>query len=533
MEKSRIQQKVATTTSVLTNANQNAEEIHQILDQEAANTLSRGNQHRELVISIKEMVESRLDPLPYHQTIEYCCIYRIPVSLLKLNEEAYTPQVISIGPFHHGTKRLETMEKLKLKYFQRFLQQTDFNVEILVNAIKLHEESVRSCYAETIKFSSDDFVKLILVDGIFIIEFFYGLIWFKGSNSVIRQNNILLNPISWHAITLDLQLLENQLPFFALEILFSLAYASDDEHPSFTSLAIKVFEIEDIRDQEFSGNLGDQQPIRHFVDLTKAFFLPSSRKLLSPNENNDLARSADHLYTVSHLYEAGVKFNVRSCKCLLDLTRHYVDLARAFFHPSSRKLLVTLHESNDLPCADHLYSASQLYEAGVKFKVSSSKCLLDLKFTNGTLEIPSIYLDNETETTYRNILAFEQCHYPHDSHFTDYIVLLSFLINTPKDADLLIRKGIIINWLANSNSVASFINNLGTNIVYYSRKSAYCGLFRDLNAFYRNTKHTWKATLKRDYFGTPWKITSTAAAITFLLLTLVQTICSIIQFVKM
>ncbi|XP_041020260.1 putative UPF0481 protein At3g02645 [Juglans microcarpa x Juglans regia] len=475
MERSRIQQKVATTASVvLTNANQNAEEIHQILDQEAANTLCFGNQHRGLVISIKEMVQSCLDPLPYHQAIEYCCIYRIPASLLKLNEEAYTPEVISIGPFHHGTKRLETMEKLKLKYFQRFLQRTDFNVEILVNAIKLHEESVRSCYAETIKFSSDDFVKLILVDGIFIIEFFYGLIWFKGSNSVIRQNNILLNPISWHAITLDLQLLENQLPFFALEILFSLACASDDVHPSFASLAVKVFEIEDIRNQEFPGNLGDQQPIRHFVDLSKAFFLPSSRKLL-----------------------------------------------------------VLPHESNDLPSADHLYSASQLYEAGVKFKVSSSKCLLDLKFTNGTLEIPCINLDNETETTYRNILAFEQCHHPHDSHFTDYTVLLTFLINTPKDADLLIRKGIIINWLANSNSAASFINNLGTNIVYYSQKSAYRGLFRDLNAFYRNTKHTWKATLKRDYFGTPWKIASTVAAVTLLLLTLVQTICSIIQVVKM
>ncbi|XP_041020536.1 UPF0481 protein At3g47200-like [Juglans microcarpa x Juglans regia] len=530
MEKStsdqEIQQKVETAS--VTNANQNHAEIQQ-WDQEAANTLSsgNGNQHKDqLVNSIKEMAASLEPPLSSNK----CCIYRIPTCLRKLNEEAYTPEVISIGPFHHGSKRLEPMEKLKLKYFQRFMRRIDdFNVEILVNAIKLNEESVRSCYAETIKFSSDDFVKLILVDGIFIIELFHE-IWFKGSNWIIRENHILLNPISWQTIMLDFRLLENQLPFFALEILFTLADVH--VHPSFTSLAIKVFELEGIKHQKFPVNLG-QQPIRHFVDLTKALFLPSSRKLLSPHESNDIPRSADHLYTANQLYKARVKFKVRSCKYLLDLTRHFADFARTFFLPSSRKLLVLPDESNDLPSADHLYSASQLYEAGVKFKVSASKCLLDLKFTNGTFEIPCINLDNETETTYRNIIAFEQCHYPHDSHFTDYIVLLTFLINTPKDADLLIRKGIIINWLANSNSVASFINNLGTNIVYFSWKCAYRGLFQDLNAFYRNTKHTWKATLKRDYFGTPWKIASTAAAVTLLLLTLGQFICSIIQLVKM
>ncbi|XP_041020535.1 UPF0481 protein At3g47200-like [Juglans microcarpa x Juglans regia] len=407
-----------------------------------------------------------------------CCIYMIPTRLRKLNEEAYTPQAISIGPFHHGTKSLESMEKLKLKYFQRFQQRIeDFNLlEILVNAIKLNEKRVRSCYAETIKFSSDDFVKLILVDGIFIIELFYELC-FEGWNGVVIENHILLNPILLQTIILDLRLLENQLPFFALEILFSLAYAPDDvpvHHslipsiPSFTSLAIMVFE--GIQQQEFPRNLREQ-PIRHFVDLTKAFLFPSSRRVLD--------------------------------------------------------------ESNDLPSATHLYSASQLDEAGVKFKVSSSKCLLDLKFTNETLEIPRIDLYNDTETIYRNVIAFEQCHYPRDSHLTDYIVLLTFLINTPKDADLLIRRGIIINWLPNSNSVASFINNMGMYIVYDSRKCAYRGLFRDLNAFYRNTKHTWKATLKRDYFSTPWKIASTTAAITLLLLTLIQAICSIIQVVKM
>ncbi|KAG6645873.1 hypothetical protein CIPAW_08G153600 [Carya illinoinensis] len=379
----------------------------------------------QLVNSIKEMAKSLERPLSSN---EYC-IYRIPTWLRKLNGEAYTPKIISIRHFHHGSKRLEPMEKLKLKYFQRFLRRiNDLNIESLVNAIKLHEERARDCYAETINLSIDDFVKVILLDGSFIIELFY-VIQLQGEDDVICENHILLNPILWEAMEMDLLLLENQLPFFVLEILFSLAYApNDDEYPSFISLAIKVFE--NIKDQEFPGDFGEQ-PIWHFVDLTKAFFLPSSKKQVLPRE------------------------------------------------------------SNDLPRADHLYTASY-----------SSKCLLDFK-SNGILEIPYMELSNEMETIYRNIIAFEQCHYPHDTHFKNYIVLLNFLINTSKDAELLIRKGIIMNALGNNDSMTSLFNNLDMNIVYYSEEYAYRGLFRDLNAFYRNTKHTWKATLKHDYFGIP------------------------------
>jgi hypothetical protein len=48
----------------------------------------------------------------------------------------------------------------------------------------------------------------------------------------------------------------------------------------------------------------------------------------------------------------------------------------------------------------HLYSASQLDEAGVKFKVGSSECLFDLKFTNGVLKIPCLTLYADTESLF-------------------------------------------------------------------------------------------------------------------------------------
>ena len=35
-----------------------------------------------------------------------CRIYKVPSHLPKLNEEAYTPHVISIGPIHHDKKKI-------------------------------------------------------------------------------------------------------------------------------------------------------------------------------------------------------------------------------------------------------------------------------------------------------------------------------------------------------------------------------------------------------------------------------------------
>ena len=75
-------------------------------------------QYIELVNDMKEMLNNLERPISTD-----CCIYRVPYHLRKLNEESYTPKVVSIGPFHHGNRRLQTMEKKKLRYLNSFLER--------------------------------------------------------------------------------------------------------------------------------------------------------------------------------------------------------------------------------------------------------------------------------------------------------------------------------------------------------------------------------------------------------------------------
>jgi hypothetical protein len=161
--------------------------------------------------------------------------------------------------------------------------------------------------------------------------------------------------------------------------------------------------------------------------------------------------------------------------------------------------------------------------------VDLSECLFDLKFTNKVLEIPCFKLYNITESLFRNLVALEQFHYVNDAYVTDYIFLVDSLIDTAKDVNLLVQKKILFNGLGDNNTMTTLANNLSTNVTHSFSKPIYCNLYKDLNAFYEDPRHIRNATLRRDYFSTPWITASTSAAIILLVLTLIQIVCSIIS----
>ncbi|KAG6645292.1 hypothetical protein CIPAW_08G112300 [Carya illinoinensis] len=423
---------------------------------EAIDSITEGDRHRELVINIKKNLGDLEPPLSTD-----CCIYRVPDYLRKLNEESFTPLVVSIGPFHHSKEGLKIMEKFKMRCLERFLQHSNCNVEDLLDTIKSLEGNVRRCYAETIHLSSDDFVKLILLDACFVIEYFiseWGMLWSP-------EDTVLLKPWLTDTIKRDLRLLENQLPFFVMDRLFNINASELDllnVPSSFTRLSIGFFSKYNIQ----GSTPRDDLEIKHFVDMVRTLLLPSSKA--------ELVRD-----------EVGI--------------------------------------------VGHLYSASQLNDAGVEFKVSYSKSLVDLQFTNGALEIPYLELDTNMEPTLRNVAAFELCHYPDNAHVGDYIVLMSFLLRTTKDEDLLIEKGILVNWVGENNAATAFFNNLCPHLFLTNMNTSYIRQAENLNAFYKAPWHAWKATFKQDYFSTPWRTFSTLAAVTLLVLTLIQTVCSLKQ----
>ncbi|KAK2650749.1 hypothetical protein Ddye_018238 [Dipteronia dyeriana] len=145
------------------------------------------------------------------------------------------------------------------------------------------------------------------------------------------------------------------------------------------------------------------------------------------------------------------------------------------------------------------------------------------------LRIPCLEIDDWSECLYRNMMAFELCHYPTETHICNFMLLMNFLINTEKDVDLLVDQKIICSRMGDNATVATMFNNLGLQIT--PSPSVYHDIYEKLKAHYNGRWNRTMANLKTIYFGDIWKSTATGAAIILLVLTVVQTIFSIVTFV--
>ena len=64
-----------------------------------------------------------------------CHIYKVPCHLRKLNEEAYTPHVISVGPIHRNKKIFQTMESHKENYFESSIKEMKDSMEMTLDKL--------------------------------------------------------------------------------------------------------------------------------------------------------------------------------------------------------------------------------------------------------------------------------------------------------------------------------------------------------------------------------------------------------------
>ncbi|PON32536.1 hypothetical protein PanWU01x14_360440 [Parasponia andersonii] len=108
-----------------------------------------------------------------------------------------------------------------------------------------------------------------------------------------------------------------------------------------------------------------------------------------------------------------------------------------------------------------------------------------------------------------------------------YVMIMDRLVNTTEVVDLLVKYGIFENHLGDCSEVATLINKLGDGVVYHG--FYFAKFSEELSVYCRTSWHKWKANLKQKYFNTPWTIVSVIAAVVLILLTVIQTVCSIIS----
>ncbi|KAJ3708938.1 hypothetical protein LUZ61_012643 [Rhynchospora tenuis] len=103
-------------------------------------------------------------------------IFPIPANVRESSKGLYEPRMVSIGPYYYNNRRnrLKSIEDQKLRLFRNFIgRNTEVDVESYVRAVMSLEKQARQCYSEYFDLESDEFVKILLFDGRFILELFY------------------------------------------------------------------------------------------------------------------------------------------------------------------------------------------------------------------------------------------------------------------------------------------------------------------------------------------------------------------------
>ncbi|XP_044481408.1 UPF0481 protein At3g47200-like [Mangifera indica] len=267
------------------------------------------SEHEDLVKELRIDMEKNLEP-ELHP--DECCIYRVHERLRNVNEEAYTPQMVSIGPLHHGTKRLAKMEKVKRSYMKCFLEQRIAieKRDDIFRFIQMHENDIRNCYAEISELKSHEYIMMILYDAIFIIELFMRM--FEDTSDPILSTRSIR-----HTLMLDLELLENQLPYFVLEEIHGLALFSG--MPSFMDISHSFFKSFPICELT---ELTSELSVKHFTDWRRSTLL---EKYKGSSEEKRYSRS---IPCAMKLHQFRVKFKKTegNCKSLCEKHGHELQL---------------------------------------------------------------------------------------------------------------------------------------------------------------------------------------------------------------
>ncbi|KAM6576273.1 hypothetical protein CsatB_028110 [Cannabis sativa] len=463
-----------------------------------------------------------------------CVIYRVPRKLRKVNESSFTPQLLSIGPFHHGRNELKGMEPHKEKYLEDFCKRTDKTKQDLGNFVSHHSTEILASYAGTVELTHQVFDQMILRDSCFILELLC-LFSDKGCQYHDQDDYLLKTPWLRNVVQLDLVIFENQIPFSFLNKFY--AFAKPRHEHTVGSLRLKSYCCPDSEECYCINSC------IHFIKGVLSFkscccvcskkspedhISSSSRSSSSSDDSTLLDIAYNFFINFSSVHVKGKNDGIKEIKHFTDLVRQFW-LSKEFRREERRGCPFREHEK-------YLYSATKLNKAGVKFAPSANKQAKFVEFNtiekplfnfipflhSLKVELPTFEIQGNTETLMRNVIALEQCVYPDKAYICNYVALMSQLVDTAEDIEFLVEKRIIKNMLGSNKEVAELVNKLTYKIT--ESNFVYANKCRQLNRFYETRFNIVRATLKRVYFNDLWTGSSTVLGICIIMFSVSSTI---------
>ncbi|XP_076948566.1 UPF0481 protein At3g47200-like [Bidens hawaiensis] len=406
----------------------------------------------------KQCVTNKLSP----------SVYVVPSTLRQLSPGSFAPRVVSIGPLHREDENLKRFEGRKAAFVHDLLCRSldsspTQTFTACVQRVTSIIEKIKGCYAyppNVEPYDNMELAQMMVTDACFILEFIHQMP--KDSNIRLQDQHI----------PYDLLLLENQIPFFVLNVAYECTVNNFDERLSLAAFIHPLLKYTSL----FQGGIK--------IGGTRSY--------------------TNHDHILGYLYH-----------CYQPKEEISSGLPRS-----------TIHSAVELDEAGVSFKPNEDAEWPMAMEVKKSRycsCVFWFSFRS-TLTMPTLRIDDFTELVLRNLTAYEQSYavYP---YVTSYARAMDMLIDTHEDIAQLVTSKVMINHIGSNEEAANMINRICKEVA--PEHFCYAQQWEQLDIHFKSYWPRKLVKLKRTYFNSPWSIIALVAGFILFGLTTVQTIYAV------
>ncbi|KAM7473003.1 hypothetical protein LguiA_011186 [Lonicera macranthoides] len=452
------------------------------------------------------------------------CVFNVPTSLSAVKPDAYLPQVIGLGPYHHMRPELYQMERYKISTIRSYFPSDEIlNIHnLLIEKLMEIEPTIRACYHRYLDMDDETLAWIIAIDGLFLLHLL--LNYSRGNYTESRrlaQGALLYR---------DVMVLENQIPVILLkEIRKTLSLSSPNDEDDMQLLSMfKGFckahsPLKLARKSQFSCETNHL----HLLDLM--YLLIVNRRATKPalhrqvTKKEDLppgSTSEDFIVNVGEIVDTLGSIGKRVLKPLQVVKNLPWDkISNLLGHKNDE-------EDDNAPRVQEILipSVTRLSKfGGINFSHTVGG-IRDVEFVEveATLYLPVITLDANSEVLLRNLVAYEHATSDTTLELARYVDLMCGIIDTAEDARLLREKGIIKGNLSN-DEIADLFNGMNKS----SHDNTNNKVVEKINDYYSRKPIVKACRFVKNRVYASWKALTLLSTIFLLLLLLLHSFCQV------
>ncbi|KAM7473004.1 hypothetical protein LguiA_011187 [Lonicera macranthoides] len=455
------------------------------------------------------------------------CVFNVPKSLTDVRPDAYLPQVIGLGPYHHMRPELYHMERYKISTIRSLLnsdQILNFH-DLLIEKLKEIAPTIRACYHKYLDLDDKTLAWIMAIDGLFLLHLLHN--YSHSTYTYCRrltQGSILYR---------DVIVLENQIPVILLkQIRRTLSHSSPNDDDDMELLSMfKGFCKAHSPLKLASKSQFSRESTNHLHLLDLMYLLIMNRRATKPvlcreatqkEDPGPEPAQEDFIVDVGDIIEVGMTLGTIG-KTILKPVQVVVNLP--WDKISNLLGLKNEKEDNNSPRVEEISipSVTRLSKVGgINFSHTVGG-IRDVEFIEeeARLYLPVITLNGNSEVLLRNLVAYEHATSDSTLELAQYVDMMCGIIDTVEDVKLLRDRGIIKGNLSNEKIVDLF-NGMNKSSGNTSNK-----IIEKINDYYSKKPIVKVCRFLKNNAYTSWKALTLFTTIVVLLLLVLHSFCQI------